>query len=92
MMKTITAADARNKFGVLMDIVQKEAVAISKQGRTTAIVLPVDEYEEYKSLKLESLRRHVAESVAQADSGESSKKTMDEIQQETKLEFNEQKI
>jgi prevent-host-death family protein len=47
IMKTMPAGEAKNKFGVLMDTVQREAVAISKKGRTAAIVMPVQEYEEY---------------------------------------------
>ena len=42
-MKTMPAAEAKNKFGVLMDTVQREAVAISKKGRTAAVVMPVQE-------------------------------------------------
>ena len=70
MLKTIPAAEAKNKFGLLMDTVQREAVAISKKGRTSAIMMPVHEYEEYEQLKLEKLQRHVAKGLEQADCGE----------------------
>ncbi|MBL4584571.1 MAG: type II toxin-antitoxin system Phd/YefM family antitoxin [Pseudomonadales bacterium] len=72
MLKTIPAAEAKNKFGLLMDTVQREAVAISKKGRTSAIMMPVHEYEEYKQLKLEKLKRHVAEGIEQANRGETT--------------------
>lgn len=85
-MKTMPAGEAKNKFGVLMDTVQREAVAISKKGRTAAVVMPVHEYEEYKVLKLENLRRHIAEGAAQADRGEFSKKSVHEIIREAKQE------
>lgn len=91
-MKTIPAGEAKNKFGVLMDTVQREAVAISKKGRTAAIVMPVQEYEEYKELKLEKLQRHIAEGAAQADRGEFSKKTIDEIIKEAKQERDAKKV
>lgn len=71
-MKTIPAGEAKNKFGVLMDTAQREAVAISKKGRTTAIVLPVQEYEEYQTLKLERLRREIKIGIAQIERGEVS--------------------
>jgi prevent-host-death family protein len=71
-MKTMPAGEAKNKFGVLMDTVQREAVAISKKGRTAAIVLPVQEYEEYKALKLERLRREVKIGLDQIEHGEAS--------------------
>ncbi len=91
-MKIIPAGEAKNKFGVLMDTVQREIVAISKKGRTAAIVMSVQEYEEYKKLKLNKLRQHLAEGAAQADRGEFSNKTMDEIMEEAKLEYNAEKV
>lgn len=72
MLKTIPAAEAKNKFGLLMDTVQREAVAISKKGRTSAVMMPVHEYEEYEQLKLEKLQRHVAKGIEQADRGETT--------------------
>ncbi len=56
-MKTIPAGEAKNRFGVLMDTAQREAVAISKKGRLAAVVMPMQEYEEYQELKMERLRR-----------------------------------
>ena len=72
-MKTMPAGEAKNKFGVLMDTVQRETVAISKQGRTAAIVVPVHEYEEYKALKLERLCREVKIGFDQIERGEVGK-------------------
>ena len=69
-MKTMPAGKAKNQFGVLMDTAQREAVAISKKGRTAAIVVPVQEYEEYKVLKLERLRREVKIGLDQIERGE----------------------
>jgi len=91
-MKTMPAGEAKNKFGVLMDTVQREPVAISKKGRTAAIVLSVQEYEEYKKLKLDKLQRHIAEGAAQADRGEFSKKTIDVIVMEAKQERDARKV
>ena len=71
-MKTMPAGKAKNQFGVLMDTAQREAVAISKKGRTAAIVLPVQEYEEYQALKLERLRREIKIGIDQIERGEVS--------------------
>jgi len=71
-MKTMPAGKAKNKFGVLMDTAQREAVAISKKGRTAAIVVPVQEYEEYQALRLERLRREVTIGLDQIERGEVS--------------------
>mgnify|MGYP003385684866 CR=1 FL=1 len=72
MLKTIPAAEAKNKFGALMDLAQREAIAISNKGRTSAIMVPVHEYQEYEQLKLEKLKRHVAKGINQANRGETT--------------------
>lgn len=71
-MKTMPAGKAKNQFGLLMDTAQREAVAISKKGRRAAIVLPVQEYEEYQALKLERLRREIKIGIDQIKRGEVS--------------------
>ena len=71
-MKTIPAGEAKNRFGVLMDRVQREAVTISKKGRPVAVVMPMQEYEEYQALKLERLRREIKIGLAQIERGEVS--------------------
>ncbi|MGD8837709.1 MAG: type II toxin-antitoxin system Phd/YefM family antitoxin [Desulfobacteraceae bacterium] len=83
-MKTMPAGEAKNKFGVLMDTVQREAVAISKKGRTAAIVVPVQEYEEYMALKLERLRRELKIGLDQIERGEvgDGEEFFDELEKE----------
>jgi prevent-host-death family protein len=83
-MKTMPAGEAKNKFGLLMDTVQREAVAISKKGRTAAVVVSVQEYEEYKALKLEQLRREVKIGLDQIERGEvgGGEEFFDELEKE----------
>ena len=71
-MKTIPAGEAKNRFGVLMDTAQREAVTISKKGRPVAVVMPMQEYEEYQALKLERLRREIKIGLDQIERGEVS--------------------
>mgnify|MGYP001547383608 FL=1 len=71
-MKTIPAGEAKNRFGVLMDTAQREAVTISKKGRPAAVVMPMQEYEEYQALKLERLRREIKIGLDQIERGEVS--------------------
>jgi prevent-host-death family protein len=66
-MKVITAKDAKNRFGELMDTVQREPVSIEKHGRPVAVVLSEVEYEK---MKLERLRAMLAVGEAQLDRGE----------------------
>ena len=65
-MKAISAKDAKNHFGELMDTVQREPVRISKHGRPVAVVISETEYEE---MKLERLRAMLALGESQLDRG-----------------------
>jgi prevent-host-death family protein len=66
-MKAITAKDAKNRFGELMDTVQREPVSIEKHGRPVAVVLSEVAYEK---MKLDHLRAMLAVGEAQLDRGE----------------------
>ena len=66
-MKAVTAKDAKNRFGELMDTVQREPVSIEKHGRPVAVVLSEVAYEK---MKLEHLKAMLAVGEAQLDRGE----------------------
>jgi len=66
-MKAVTAKDAKNRFGELMDTVQREPVSIEKHGRPVAVVLSEVAYEK---MKLEHLQAMLAVGEAQIDRGE----------------------
>jgi prevent-host-death family protein len=44
-MKTMSAKDAKNAFGLLLDTARAEPVSIEKHGRPVVVVLSVEEYE-----------------------------------------------
>ena len=44
-MHRISARDAKNGFGKLIDMARAEPVAIEKYGRSVVIVMAVEEYE-----------------------------------------------
>jgi prevent-host-death family protein len=44
-MRTISSLDAKNRFGQLLETVQRAPVTVTKQGRPTAVVLSVEDYE-----------------------------------------------
>jgi prevent-host-death family protein len=44
-MKTLSARDAKNRFGYLIDIARQEPVAVEKHGRPVVVVLSVEDYE-----------------------------------------------
>lgn len=44
-MKTMSARDAKNAFGLLIDTARAEPVLIEKHGRGVVVVVAVEEYE-----------------------------------------------
>lgn len=44
-MKSMSAREAKNRFGYLIDTARQEPVAIEKHGRPVVIVLSVEDYD-----------------------------------------------
>ncbi|MGY6529608.1 MAG: type II toxin-antitoxin system Phd/YefM family antitoxin [Cyanobacterium sp.] len=44
-MKNLTATQAKNSFGMLLDWARQEPVLIKKQGRKVAVILSIEEYQ-----------------------------------------------
>ncbi len=69
MERAIPAAEAKTNFGVLLEKVQREPLAISKKGRLVAVLMSMDEFETHQRLKLEQLRREVQAGLADLKAG-----------------------
>lgn len=48
-MSTITATDAKNRFGDLLEMARKEPVEVQKNGRTVGVMISAEEFEAYKA-------------------------------------------
>ena len=49
-MKSMSAKEAKNGFGLLLDTARAEPVVIEKHGRAVVVALSVEEYERLKAL------------------------------------------
>lgn len=45
-MKTLTAREAKNSFGELLDMAQREPVIVTKRGRPVSVMLSIEEMQE----------------------------------------------
>lgn len=50
-MKTMSAKDAKNAFGMMIDAARAAPVAIEKHGRKVVVVMAVEEFERLKALE-----------------------------------------
>ena len=48
-MKTLTAREAKNSFGELLDMAQREPVIVTKRGRPVSVMLSIEEMQERNS-------------------------------------------
>ena len=51
-MKSMSAKDAKNGFGLLLDTARAEPVVIEKHGRPVVVALSVEEYEKLTGIKV----------------------------------------
>jgi len=49
-MRTFTAAEAKNKFGEMVDMARSARVAITKYDRASLVVMAVEEFERLQAL------------------------------------------
>lgn len=68
-MHTVRASDAKNKFGELVDRVQREPVRIERHGRGVAVLVSEAEYAEIEQLRLEALRAKIGRGEADFEAG-----------------------
>jgi prevent-host-death family protein len=55
-MTEMTALDAKNRFGRLIELAQRAPVTITKNGRPSVVVMSADEYERRRTSARQRLR------------------------------------
>lgn len=60
-MQRISARDAKNRFGRLIDIARAEPIAIEKHGRSVVVVIAVEEYERLTAGKVAAISPSAAQ-------------------------------
>lgn len=54
-MKEITAREAKNRFGRLLDSAQSAPVCVTKKGRAVSVVMSIEQYERLRGAAWERL-------------------------------------
>lgn len=86
-MKTYTANDAKQSFGLVIDEALQEPVTITRHGRPVVVITSDKEYQEYRKLKEEKLKAEVQKGFYALDNGDFSNRTMEEIAEEVIREY-----
>lgn len=69
-MQTMSAHEAKARFGQLLDTARLEPVTIEKHGRPVAVVVSKQEYDETQAAKLDCLRAEVQQGVDAIERGD----------------------
>jgi prevent-host-death family protein len=71
-MKTLTAREAKNSFGELLDMAQREPVVVTKRGRPVSVMVSIEEMQELTSRATElspQLREGIEQGLADSKTG-----------------------
>ena len=69
-MRTMSAKEAKNRFGELLMEAQKAPVTIERNGKPVAVLYSMGWHEAAEEAKLAWLKRAVAKAIEEADLGE----------------------
>ena len=68
-MRSMSAHDAKARFGQLLDAARNEPVMIKKHGREVAVVISKEEFNAMQEIKLQQLRAEVQKGIDAIESG-----------------------
>lgn len=74
-MRTMSAKDAKNRFGELLLEAQRAPVMIEKNGKPVAVLYSYEEHHHIEQAKLEWLKAAIAEGIADLEAGRFSELT-----------------
>lgn len=57
-MKTMSAREAKNGFGLMIDTARASPVLVEKHGRGVVVVMAVEEYERLKDIEAGGTKQH----------------------------------
>jgi prevent-host-death family protein len=78
-MQTVTANDAKQNFGTIIDLALQAPVSVTKHGRPSVVITSAASYQELLDFKREHLKAEVRKGFEGFDRGEVSKRTAEEI-------------
>jgi prevent-host-death family protein len=80
-MRSMSAHDAKARFGQLLDAARVAPVTINKHGRAVAVVMSKEEFDSIEALKLEKLRSEVQKGLQAIERGDYVEIERSEIRQ-----------
>ncbi len=78
-MRTVSANEAKARFGQLLDTARREPVTIEKHGRPVAVMISKEDYDAIEAIKLARLREQVQAGIESSRLGRSIEISEDQL-------------
>ena len=65
-MQTVTANEAKTRFGELIDRVQREPIQVTRRNRVVGVMVSAEDYHAMRAFYADRLRHTLKESAAEA--------------------------
>lgn len=78
-MKEVTARDAKNQFGQLLESAQRGPVRVTRRGRPAGVLMSEDQYQRLRGLAWDRLQSTVSTMRAQAAERSLTEEQLSEI-------------
>jgi prevent-host-death family protein len=78
-MQYITATDAKQNFGALIDSAQREPVVIRRQNRDAAVVISPKDYEKLRRVQIEEFQAFCSGVAAEAKANGLTPEMLEEL-------------
>lgn len=78
-MQSLSAHEAKARFGQLLDTARREPIVIERHGRAVAVVLSKEDYDELNAIKLQQLQAEITAGIADLERGAYTDYTTDEL-------------
>ena len=80
-MQTMSAHEAKTRFGQLLDAARTEPVTIEKHGRPVAVLVSKQEFDDIQAMKLPQLRAEVRRGIDAIERGDFAEYGEDDLEQ-----------
>lgn len=81
-MRSISAIDAKNRFGQLLDAAQREPVTVTKKGRPAVVVLSIDDFERMSGIARQRFLDTIGEMHKEAEARDLTEEVLGELLQD----------
>jgi prevent-host-death family protein len=79
VMKSVTALEAKNRFGEVMEAAQRQPISITRNGRPSVVMLSAESYDRRQRMARERMRQAMQRAGEYAAAHDMNEKVLDQL-------------